>query len=147
GEVRHIVCHGWGAFYAAANEFENVLGAGHRRGALAQQLVGANAHRIENAAGYRQHVAALLEREIGRDQRAAAVAGFDDNRSARQARDDAIASGKIDRVRRYAGREFRDERAAAVLGNPPRQRAVFRWIDLIEAIPEDGKGSTACLES
>ena len=81
--------------------------------------------------GHGQHFAALLERKIGGDQRAAALAGLDDDRAQRQARDDAVAAREVDRVGRHARGELRNERrrhrASTIWRARPAFSAGYTW--------------------
>jgi hypothetical protein len=60
--------------------------------------------------GNREHLAPLFARQPRGDQRAAAEAGLDDQRSQRQPADDAVASRKVLSLRGCARRELADQR-------------------------------------
>ena len=92
-----------------AQHRDHVGGFRHQRGALLEQLVAALRARIERRAGHREHLAALLEREAGGDQRARALRRLDDHHARRKARDEPVAAGKVARARLPAHRHFRDQ--------------------------------------
>jgi hypothetical protein len=73
-------------------------------------------------AGDGHHVAALLERLFGGDERARLQGGFDHQRGLRQARNQPVAPWEIGGQRRRAQWVFAQDQAAQ--GNLVRQRAV-----------------------
>ena len=105
----HAACHSRAG--PPAQNGQDIVHTGDRAGALLQQLVRPDAHRAEDRARHDQHVATVLERKVGRDERAAVRRRLDNQRGPSETRDDPIASGIVDRVRRRAGRKLRDERA------------------------------------
>ena len=100
-------------------DLEHVVGARHGRRAEPEQRIRAGRERARDLAGHCEHVAALLEREVGRDERAAPLARLDHDGRPTEPGDDPVA-------RREAPRCWLD--AGLVLGDdetPPR-RSVAR---------------------
>ena len=83
-----------------------------------------------------EHLAALLVRVPGRDQRAGAVGRFDDDRAQRQPADDAIALRKRAAERHHPRRRFADQ--VAVRRNFVGQLLVLGRIDFQQAAGQHG---------
>ena len=88
---------------------KDILRAGDRLGAVADEHVGPSAVRAVDITRNGEHIAPLLQREIGGDERAAAHRRFHDARSAGKAADNAVAAGKVLRLRRIKRRKFADD--------------------------------------
>src|SRR5215467_7990166 len=91
---------------------DDFTGALDEHRAVADQLVASARERMMDRARNREHVAPLVARRAGRDQRARTQARFDDERAEREARDDPVAARKVVLASRRARRELADERAA-----------------------------------
>ena len=78
-----------------------------------EQGVRPGARELRDLAGHREHLASLFEREIRRDQGAAALARLDDDRRRAQPGDDAVARREPPGRRLDAGRVLRDDQARA----------------------------------
>ena len=94
--------------------------------------------------GHGEHLAPLLEREIGRDQRAAALARLDDDRRRAEPGDDAVARREPPGRGLDAGRVLRDDEAR--VGDAARELGVRGRIVAVDAAAEDGDGRPARLE-
>ena len=90
---------------------DDVVGAVDQLGALLDERVAAARLRRVDRAGDREDVAAGLERQPRRDQRARLHGGLDDERAARERRDDAVPDREVLRQRRRADRELADQEA------------------------------------
>src|SRR5690606_22287137 len=93
----------------------------------------------ERRAGNGEDIAALLEREARRDERARAHRRLDDDDAERETGDDAIAAREELAARLRAERHFRDEQAA--LGDLRMELAILLRIDDIETAADDAYGS------
>ncbi len=87
------------------------------RRAVADQRMAAPVAAAQHVAGDGHHVAPLLERAGGGDQRARPLCRLDDDDGAGQAADQPIAHREVERQRRRARRVFAEHHAA-----PPRSR-------------------------
>src|SRR5581483_305694 len=92
---------------------QDVVGRRQRRGAELEERVRAGRERGADLAGHGEDLAALLEREIGRDQGTAPLARLHDDGRRAETRDDPVARRKPPRRRLDAGRVLRDEEPAA----------------------------------
>ena len=90
---------------------QDIGGLGHQGRALFEEVVAALAGGAVDVAGDRQHRAALIGGEPGRDQRAALAGRLDHQHGQRHRADEAIARGKSPGFRLRAQRVFRDHRA------------------------------------
>ena len=90
---------------------DDVVRAVDQLGALLDERVAAARLRRVDRARDREDVAAGLEREPRRDQRARLHGRLDDQRAARQRRDDAVPDREVLRQRRRADRELADQEA------------------------------------
>ncbi len=95
-------------------------------------------------ARHREHLAPLLEREIRRDQSAAALACLDDDGRRAQPGHDAVARGEAPGRRLDAGRVLRDDEAC--VGDATRELGVRGRIVAVDAAAEDGDGRPVRLE-
>ena len=97
-------------------------------GAEPQQVVRAARELRGDLAGDGEHLASLLEREVGGDQRAAPLARLDDDRRERQARDDPVARREPPRRGLDARRVLGDDQPVArdLARRAPRERAGSR---------------------
>ena len=131
-----VDAHDGGRLEAEARE--DVVGAGERRRAELEQCVRARGERRRDLARHREHLASLLEREVGGDQRAAALARLDDDRRRSEARDDAVARGESPRRRLDAGRVLRHDQPG--LRDAPRELGVRGGVVAVDAAAEHGDG-------
>ena len=92
-----------------AERGEDVGSARQRRGAELEQRVRPGRERGRDLARHREHLPPLLERQIGRDERAAPLARLDDDGRRAQAGDDAVARRKPPRRGLDSGRVLRDD--------------------------------------
>ena len=88
-----------------------------------------------------EHFASEIGRGAGRDQRPAALGGFDDHDPEGQARDRAIPQGEVARVRRRPRRKLRDQRAVGF--DLIRERAILWWISPVDARAQHRDRTTA----
>ena len=120
--------------------------AAHVSGAapsLSSAFVPADSER-RDLARHREHLAPLLEREIGGDQRAAALARLDDDGRRAQPGDDAVARRESPRRGLDAGRVLRDDEPG--LGDASRELGVRGRVVAVDAAAEHGDGRAARLE-
>jgi len=89
---------------------QHVLRRLRQVGALADQVVAAARARVERRARHREQFPPRLLREPGGDQAARAERCFHHDHAQRQASDDAVAAGKVARLRRRAERRFTHHR-------------------------------------
>lgn len=102
-----------------------VLDVGHRLHqprAVPQERVRAAAELGVEAPRHREHLAALLRGELGRDQRAAALGRFRDHDTQGESADEAVAGGKAGALRRCAQGHLRDHRPLVRHALPQFQR-------------------------
>ena len=130
-----------------AQGVQDVVDAGDGGGALLEQLVRAGAHRAEDAARARP----CTSRPCSRAKSAVISAPLRSPASTmtvrvRQARNDAVAPRKVDRVGRHAGRELGDHGAGIGVDDLARQASVLGRVDLVQPVAQDGDGPTAGLE-
>ena len=91
---------------------QNVPALAHKTRAVGDEAVAAAARARVDGAGDREHVASLLERRIGGDERARTLERrFDHHGRKTQAADDAVADGKMPALRRRSRRVFGKEDA------------------------------------
>ena len=90
-------------------QLEHVLRRRERRRAEPEEVVRARGERAGDLARNGEHLAPLLEREIGGDQRAAALARLDDDRRGAEPRDDPVPRREPPGRRLDAGRVLRDD--------------------------------------
>ncbi len=127
---------------------EHVRRARRRRRTDAEQRVRSRAERRRDLPRHREHLPPVLEREVRGDQRARALAGLDDDRRAREPRDDPIPSREAPRGRLDTGLVLRyDEPAAGhdragELGVRCRVVAVDAAAEHGDRRPVRSKGST-----
>ena len=95
-------------------------------------------------AGHREHLASLLEREVGGDQRAAPLARLDDDRRRAEPGDDAVARRKAPRRGLDAGRVLGDDEPAS--RDAPRELGVRGRIVAVDAAAEHGDRRAARVE-
>ncbi len=107
----------------------NVLPARYRHGSLPQKPVRSRAGRCIGIARHGEHIAVLLQRVIGRYQRAAARGRFHHDHAETEAGDDAVALFEIPRHRAHTRRVFAHERTRD--GALIEDRAARFGIDLI----------------
>src|SRR5439155_17267782 len=112
-EMRQLTCHRLAgvAGVFSIEKLQDIVDAGHWRGALFEQLVAAGAHWVEDRSGHHQYLTTLLESEIGRDQCAAFVTRLNNQGGHGYSRDDAIAPWEVHRVGRDTRGKLGDERA------------------------------------
>ena len=101
---------------------EDVGGARQRRRTQLEQRVRPRRQRARDLAGNGEDLSALLEREVGRDQRAAALARLDDDGCRAEAGDDPVACREAPRSRLDARRVLGDDEAGG--GDPARELGV-----------------------
>ena len=118
--------------------------AGERRRAEPEQGVRAGGKRTGDLTRDREDLSPLLEREVGRDQRAAALAGLDDYRGGAETRDDPVPGREAPRRRLDSGRVLRDDQTAR--RDLPCELAVRRRVVTVDAAAEHGDGDPACLQ-
>ena len=92
---------------------------GDRRRAEPQQRVRAAREQRRDLAGHGEHLAALVEREVGGDQRAAPLARLDDDGRVAEPGDDPVARREPPRRRLDARRDTR-RRSGRARRSPPR---------------------------
>ena len=119
-----------------AHRCEHVVRHEQRRGSLAQQGVRAGRERGRDLAGHGENLATLLERELGRDQRAGALPRLDHDHGARRARrrsgyERGTATAPARLRARTPTRSARSRRSAArgrrgPAGSPGRSRSRAR---------------------
>src|SRR5260370_37727822 len=87
-----------------------------------------------------EHFASEISGGAGRDQRSAALRGFHDYNPEGQARDRAVARGKVPGMRRRARKKLRDQRAIRLdlIG----ETAIFWRIPPIDSSAEHGNGAS-----
>ena len=94
---------------------EHVLGARERRRAEPEQGVRAGGERTRDLARNREDLSPLLEREVGRDQRAAALAGLDDDGGGTETGHDPVPRRETPRCRLDSRCVLRDDRPLAAI--------------------------------
>jgi len=100
---------------------------------------------VVDRSGNRIHLATLLSRQAGGDQRAAGKAGLDHQHAERQAADDAIAPREVARQRPGIERILRHQCTAHV-DHHPRKVAVALWIKFLQACAEHANGAPCDLQ-
>ena len=115
-----------------------------RRRAASQQAVRARGQRRRDLARHGEDLAALLEREVGSDQRAASLARLDDDRRLGEAGDDAVAGREAPRRRLDAGRVLGHDQTT--LGDARRELGMGGGVVAVDAAAEDGDRQTAGVE-
>jgi hypothetical protein len=123
---------------------ENVVAGLDQLRSLPDQLMTPACQRIVDRAGNREHFAALVGRQSGGDQRAAAHCRLDDQRTQRQPADDAIAPREVHRQRRRAERKFADECTAC--SDRFGERAVRGRVVDIQSGATHGNGDAFSIE-
>ena len=125
-----------------AEGFENVRRARCRGRSDPQQRVRACAEGGCDLAGHREHLAPVLQREIGGDERTGPLARLDDDRRPREPRDDPVPGGEAPRGGLHAGLVLghdepsgRDDRA--------RELGVRRRVVAVDATAEHRDGRAA----
>ena len=121
-----------------AQFLQHVLRRFHQFGALADECVAPPRLRRVDGARDRENLAALLGSHPGGDQRAGSERRLHDQRALGEARDDAVALGKVGRQGRRAEGVFADEQAAR--GNAVREVEVLARIDAIQPRADHGDG-------
>ncbi len=112
--------------------------------AVADELIAAHRIRRMDGAGNGKHFAALIERQMGGDERARTLGRFHDQNAAGQTADDAVADGEPEAVVRGTGRIFADDRPGQL--DITHQKIVLRGITDIQATGQHGNGLAACFE-
>ena len=126
------------------DRLEHVGGARDGNGAEAEQRVRPVRERRGDLARHGEHLAALVEREVGRDQRAAALARLDDDRRAREAGDDPVSGRKPPRRRLDTRRVLGHDQPA--LGDLGREARVRARVVAVDAAAEHGDVVPPALE-
>ena len=122
-----------------AEGFENVRRARCRGRSDPQQRVRACAEAGGDLARHGEHLAPVLQREVGGDERTGPLAGLDDDRRPRESRDDPVPGGEAPRSGLHAGLVLghdepsgRDDRA--------RELGVGRRVVAVDATAEHRDG-------
>ena len=123
---------------------EHVGRARERRRAELQQVVRAGGERARDLARNGEHLSPLLQREIGGDQRAAALARLDHHDRGGEAGDDPVARREAPRSGLDARCVLGDDEAA--LGDSPRELGVRGRIVAVDAAAEHRHRDPAGLE-
>ena len=113
---------------------EHIRDARHRRRTETQQVVRAARQRRGDLARHCEHLSPLVEREIGGDQRTAALTCLDDDRHVGEPRDDAVARRETPGRRLDARRVLRDDEA--LLGDLLREFCVSARIVAVDPAAE-----------
>ena len=122
---------------------QNVPALAHKTRAVGDEAVAAAARARVDGAGDREHVASLLERRIGGDERARTLERrFDHHGRKTQAADDA--DGKMPALRRRSRRVFGQQRARG--GNVAVKARVLLGIHHVQTVAEHGDGHAARAE-
>ena len=137
--------HGLRLASGEPEDIEDVSGAQQRRGAEAEQVVRPTRQRGSDLARHSKDLAPLLEREVGRDQRTASLAGLDDDCDRGEPGDDPVARREAPGCRLDARRILGDRNARAA--DPRSQLGVGGRIVTVDAAAEDRDGCPAGLES
>ena len=111
---------------------------------MLEQRVRARAQRARDLAGDGEDLAPLLEREVGRDQGAAALARLDDDGDGGEARDDPVPRREAPGRRLDPGRVLRDDEAGR--RDPARELGVRRRVVAVDPAAEHGDGDAVRLE-
>ncbi len=120
--------------------FQHVVQALGEVGALADQVVGTAAARVERAAGDGVDLAAGFQCKAGGDEAAGAKRRLDHHDAEAEAGDDAVAAGKVAGQRRGAERRL-GHHGAALGGDAGLERGVLRRVGLVEAAGDGGDGT------
>src|SRR4051812_11976185 len=115
---------------------EHIGGRGERRRAETQERVRAGRERRGDLTWHGEDLAPGFEREVRGDERAAALASFDDHGCRRQPRDDPVAGREPPRRRLDAGGVLGDDEAR--LTDPGRELPVRGRVVAIDAAAEHG---------
>ena len=118
--------------------------ARHRRRTEPEQRVRPGGQRARDLSRHCEHVAALLEREVGRDERAAPLARLDDDRRRAETGDDPVARREAPRRRLDARLVLGDDEAR--LADPARQLGVRRRVVAVDPAAEHGDRRAAAVE-
>ncbi len=121
--------------HVEADRLEDVEDASHRRRSLTDQPVRPHAGGARDLPGHGHHLPSLLERHVGGDERARALAGLHDDGDEAQSGDDAIACGKAPR-RRLDARLVLAHDEPARCDDPPGELRVRRRVVAIDAAAE-----------
>ena len=117
---------------------EDVGGARQRRCAQLEQRVRPRRQRARDLTGNRENLSAFLEREVGRDQGAAALARLDDDGCRAESGHDSVARRKAPRSRLDSRRVLRNDQARG--GDPACELSVCGGIVPVDAAAEHGDG-------
>src|ERR1035437_5968570 len=112
--------------------------------ALADEQVWPIAHGGGDVAGHREHFASLVERQAGRDRRAAVLRAFYNNNARREPAYDAIANGEVLRIGWRTERVLAQQQA--VERDPRGELPVLGRIDQVEPAAEHGDGAPLRLQ-
>src|SRR5579864_9366193 len=110
---------------------QHVLRAFPESRAAADEVVGAAAAGVERRPWNGEHLASLFKCKASGDERARAECRLDHDNTHGNAGDQAVAAGKVTRLRLGADRHLRDDDAS--LGNRLVQIAIFFRIDAVDA--------------
>ena len=127
-----------------AERLEHVAGARQRRRAEPEQRVGPGRQRRGDLTGHREDLPTRLEREVGRDQRAASLARLDDHGRSGKPGDDPVPGREPPRRRLDPGRVLRGDEAP--LADSPRELGMRGRIVAVDAAAEDRDRQPAGLE-
>ena len=112
---------------------------------MLDQGIAAGAAGVQNAAGHGEYFPALVGRKACRDERAAALAGFDNHDATTETADDTVAGWKIVGVRSCAQWIVADH--GALFSNRQRQPTVLRRVELVDAATENGERAATGIDS
>ena len=137
-------CHGLRLRRLDPEDLEHVLRARHGRRAEPEQRIRAGRERARDLARHRKHLAPLLEREVRRDQGAAALARLDHHRRPTEAGDDPVAGREAPGCGLDAGLVLGDDETR--LADPSRELGVRGRIVAIDAASEHGDRHAAGIQ-
>ena len=127
-----------------AERGEDVCRARERRRSQPQQRVRSGRKRRRDLSRDREDFASSLEREVGRDQGAAALAGLDDHGGRSEAGDDPVARREPPWRRLDPWRVFRDDKAP--FADAARELGVGSGVVPVDSAAENGDGCPAGFE-
>ncbi len=136
-----------GATFAARLEpedLEHVVGAGHRCRTEPEQRIRARRERARDLTRDGEHIASLLEREVGGDERAAPLPCLDHDRRPTQAGDDPVPSREAPRGRLDAGLVLGDDESR--LADATSQLRVCGRVVAVDAATENCNGRSTGVE-